>query len=291
MGLDLIGAYSKMYLIRSVESAFLKVYSSGKMGGTVHTCLGQEACAVGVLSALNLEKDVVFSNHRAHGHFIAYGGPLEGLIGEVLGDSKGVCKGIGGSQHLHYNNMYTNGIQAGMIPVAVGAALAEKRKNTGAVVVVFFGDGTMGQGLVYESFNFASKLNLPVVFILENNHYAQTTPASLVHSGKLEDRAKPYGINSIVIDGNDVFKVHESTLNAVAQVRENMMPIFIVLDTYRLGPHSKGDDFRLESEICHHREKDPIKILGMQIDGKERKALEEDIDDMVWKNIEMFMDS
>ncbi len=134
--------YRQMFLIRSVEERLLALYAQGLLDGTVHTAIGQEACAVGVIDALDRERDVVFSNHRGHGHFLAYSDDVEGLIGEVMGRATGVCGGVGGTQNLHWRNMYTGGIQGGMVPVAVGAALAEKLQGTGALCAIFLGDGT-----------------------------------------------------------------------------------------------------------------------------------------------------
>ncbi len=129
MSIDLKDFYSQMFLIRTIESKFLEYYSKGRIKGTVHTCLGQEACAVGVLNAIDREKDIVFSNHRAHGHFIAYGGPVQGLVSEVLGKASGICSGIGGSQHLHWKNFYTNGIQGGWFHLQLAQPWQKNQKN------------------------------------------------------------------------------------------------------------------------------------------------------------------
>ena len=277
MSIDLNDFYSQMFLIRTIESKFLEYYSKGRIKGTVHTCLGQEACAVGVLNAIDQEKDIVFSNHRAHGHFIAYGGPVQGLVSEVLGKESGICSGIGGSQHLHWKNFYTNGIQGGMVPSAVGAALAEKLKKSNAVTLVFIGDGTMGQGTVYESFNISALWKLPIIFVLENNKYAQSTPVHMAHAGKLEERATPFGINTIKEDGNDVTKVYKTACSAINYVRKHSLPVFLVLDTYRLGPHSKGDDFRPSDEIKKHQLRDPLRITAKGMPHQVKKEIEAEV--------------
>jgi TPP-dependent pyruvate/acetoin dehydrogenase alpha subunit len=277
MSIDLNDFYSQMFLIRTIESKFLEYYSKGRIKGTVHTCLGQEACAVGVLNAIDQEKDIVFSNHRAHGHFIAYGGPVQGLVSEVLGKASGICSGIGGSQHLHWKNFYTNGIQGGMVPSAVGSALAEKLKKSNAVTLVFIGDGTMGQGTVYESFNISALWKLPIIFVLENNKYAQSTPVHMAHAGKLEERATPFGINTIKEDGNDVTKVYKTACSAINYVRKHSLPVFLVLDTYRLGPHSKGDDFRPSDEIKKHQPRDPLRITAKGMPHQVKKEIEAEV--------------
>jgi TPP-dependent pyruvate/acetoin dehydrogenase alpha subunit len=277
MSIDLKDFYSQMFLIRTIESKFLEYYSKGLIKGTVHTCLGQEACAVGLLNAIDQEKDIVFSNHRAHGHFIAYGGPAKEMISEVLGKKSGICSGIGGSQHLHWKNFYTNGIQGGMVPSAVGSALAEKLKKSNAVTFVFVGDGTMGQGTIYESFNISALWKLPIIFVLENNKYAQSTPLHMAHSGKLEERAAPFGIKTIKEDGNDVIKVYKTACSAINYVRKHSLPVFLVHDTYRLGPHSKGDDFRNPDEIKKHQERDPLQITARDLSCQVKKEIEAEV--------------
>ena len=148
--------YAQLLGIRLFEQSLLDLFSTGALSGTTHTCLGQETVAVGVVSAIDRARDIVFSNHRGHGHFLAYCGEAERLYLEILGKPGGVCGGRGGSQHLYFDNFYSNGVQGGIVPVATGMALAEKTKGTGAVAVVFLGDGTLGEGVVYESFNIAS---------------------------------------------------------------------------------------------------------------------------------------
>jgi TPP-dependent pyruvate/acetoin dehydrogenase alpha subunit len=256
-----LGLYRQMFTIRTVEERLLALYQEGRLRGTIHTCLGQEACAVGVVGALDKAKDVLFSNHRAHGHYLAYSDDVEGLIAEIMGRSTGVCGGIGGSQHLHRGNFYTNGIQGGIVPVSVGAALAEKTKGSGAIVAVFLGDGTMGQGAVYESFNVAALWKLPSLFVLEDNKYAQSTPCWRAHAGALHDRAKPFGIATLTADGNDLFDARRKAGEAAARVREGRGPALLVLDTFRLGPHSKGDDTRDRNELEAHRRNEPVRKL------------------------------
>ncbi|HEY52541.1 MAG TPA: thiamine pyrophosphate-dependent dehydrogenase E1 component subunit alpha, partial [Caldilineae bacterium] len=241
--------YRQMLTIRRVEETLLALFSQGKVRGTVHTSIGQEACAVGVIDAIDVDKDIIFSNHRAHGHFLAYCDDVEGLIAEVTGHPAGVCGGIGGTQHLHKRNLYTNGIQGGMVPNAVGSAVAEKHKGTGAITLVFIGDGTLGQGVVYESFNIAALWSAPVLFVVENNQYAQSTPYTLEHAGRLTERASPFGIRSHAIRADDVFSVRDAAREAVAYVREQCAPYFLHLETYRLAAHSKGDDLRPQEEI------------------------------------------
>jgi acetoin:2,6-dichlorophenolindophenol oxidoreductase subunit alpha len=271
------GFYRLMFLIRTVETRLLELFTQGKIRGTIHTCLGQEACAAGVLAGIRQERDLVFSNHRAHGHFLAYCGDVEGLVAEILGKPEGLCGGIGGSQHLYKNNFYTNGVQGGMVPAAVGAALAEKLKGTGAVSVAFLGDGTMGQGIVYEGFNLASLWNLPVLFVLEDNQYAQSTPKRLALAGEPARRAEPFAIAARRLPGDDPLLIAQGVREERDRAARDGRPCLIILDTYRLGPHSKGDDTRSEEELKPHWAADPLPRLGARIPEPERCRLEDEV--------------
>jgi len=253
--------YRRMLAVRLCEERLLDLFTQGLVRGTVHTCLGQEACAIGVTSALDLARDIVCSNHRGHGHYLGYSGDFTGLIAEILGLSQGVCHGVGGSQHLHLRNLYTNGILGGMPPIAVGMALAEKRLNTGAVACIFLGDGAMAEGSCYEALNLAALWHAPVLFAVEQNQYAQTTHWSSQHAGSLQDRAPAFGVPTTVIDGNDVEAVYQTAGRLLAQMRTEGGPQMLFMNTYRLGPHSKGDDLRPPEEIAANRAVEPLKRL------------------------------
>lgn len=279
--------YYQMYLIRQVEQQLLDLYAQGLLAGTVHTSIGQEACDVGVINALNRAQDIIFSNHRAHGQFITYTDDVTGLIAEVMGRRTGVCRGIGGSQHLHKFNMFTNGIQGGIVPNAVGAAMAAKLKKTGAISVVFLGDGTMGQGVVYESFNIAALWSLPVLFVLEDNGIAQSTPKALVHAGDLAHRADSFTVNTRALRADNVLKVYAFARTAAAYVRHHQAPFFLVLRTDRLAPHSKGDDTRPPEELQVYRRRDPLLHLARQLRDDERQLLEGAVERRVYEAVEM----
>ncbi len=193
---------------------------------------------------------MIFSSHRAHGHFLVYCDDVVGLVAELLGRKTGVCGGVGGTQHLHKGNLYTNGVQGGIVPNAVGAALAEQQKGSGAIVCVFLGDGTMGEGVVYESMNLASLWSLPVLFVLEDNQYAQSTHRRLEHAGDLATRPESFQIERLEIEADDVFAVFSAASAAVHTVRATGRPFFLKLNTYRLAPHSKGDDTRSAEELA-----------------------------------------
>jgi TPP-dependent pyruvate/acetoin dehydrogenase alpha subunit len=251
--------YETMALIRAVETSLLDLFGKGKLRGTVHTGIGQEAIAAGVVAALDPERDIVCSNHRGHGHYLAYCGDARGLIAEIMGLPEGVCNGVGGSQHLHRDNFYSNGILGGMAPVSVGMAMAEKTKGQGAVVVQFAGDGALAEGAFYEAFNLASLWKLPYLLVIEDNGYAQSTPKALEQSGHLADRPKAFGIPVTEVDGNDAEAVFEAAEALIARIRSGQGPGVLYATTYRLAPHSKGDDIRDKAEIAEAWTREPLR--------------------------------
>jgi TPP-dependent pyruvate/acetoin dehydrogenase alpha subunit len=267
--------YEQMVLIRRFEETALDLFATGKLAGTTHTYIGQEANAVGLLCHLDPARDVVFSNHRCHGHYLAFTGDLVGLLCEMMGKAGGVCGGKGGSQHLCSGNFYSNGVLGGTVPVATGMALAERERGSGAVTVAFTGDGTLGQGVVYESLNLASLWRLPILFVVEDNGYAQSTPSRLNLAGEIPGRAAAFGVEARALDTTDVLEIQTEAGEAVRRVRETESPYFLVLKTYRFSPHSKGDDVRDPAEIEEHRARDPLRVAGTRIDAGRRRAIEE----------------
>lgn len=257
----------KVIEIRTFEETILRLFSENKLSGTTHTCIGEEATAVGLMEHITTD-DKVFSNHRCHGHYLAYGGPREALLAEIMSKESGLCQGRGGSQHIHYKNFFSNGVQGGIVPNALGVAWADKLKNQDGVTVVFIGDGTLGQGLVYESFNMASLYSCPVLFVIEDNSYAMSTKRENAVSGSILKRPEAFGIKTAEITSNDVAELDESFGKAVAYVREHKKPFCQIVHNYRLAAHSKGDDFRDVEEIESWKKKDPIVILEEKL-GKE----------------------
>jgi TPP-dependent pyruvate/acetoin dehydrogenase alpha subunit len=256
---DLWSLYRAMFQIRCVEESFLRLYNRGLIYGTVHTCIGQEVCAVAVTRALDPQRDVLWTGHRGHGHYLAFTGDLSGLISELLGKASGVCAGIGGSQHLHRANFYSNGVLGGTVPCAVGCAFAEKAKGNDSVVAVFFGDGAMAEGAIYESLNLAALWKLPVLFVLEDNGIAQSTPRDYEHAGDLATRARSFGIEATKLCASDVVDVCAACRTIVDRVRRLSEPHFLILETTRLASHSKGDDTRDAEEIAALRARDPLR--------------------------------
>jgi TPP-dependent pyruvate/acetoin dehydrogenase alpha subunit len=270
--------YKSLYRIRRFEETVLEKFHSGVFYGTTHTYIGQEADAVGVLSSLG-ENDVVFSSHRGHGHFLAYGGEMRPLFAELMGRATGVCGGRGGSQHLHWRNFYSNGIQGGILPVATGIALAEKYKRSGAATVAFLGDGTLGEGALYEALNLASLWSAPVLFVLEDNHIAQTTPVHLAVAGDIAARFAAFHIPACELDTSDVLEILPAGQELLSEVRVNSAPRALILHTCRFGPHSKGDDTRDPQVIARmRRDRDPITIHGERLAPKERLAVEAEVE-------------
>jgi len=266
----LMNLYQSMVQIRLCEENFVDPILKGDVRCPVHLYSGEEAIASGVCAALN-KKDFVFSNHRSHGHYLAKGGNLQKLVAEVYCKETGCSKGRGGSMHLidtESGMMGSAPIVAGTISLAMGSALASSIREDRRVTVSFFGDGATGEGVLYESLNFASLKKLPIIFVCENNLYS-------THLSILECRAKnniiqsgaPFGIKGYRVDGNDVLKVYETAEKAVKQCREGDGPVFIECLTYRMRGHVGPDDniqgehtdIRPDSEIRQWQKKDPLK--------------------------------
>ena len=201
------------------------------------------------------EGDLIFSNHRCHGHFLARTDDVEGLIAEVMGKRTG---GRGGSQHLCQKGFFSNGIQGGIVPVSAGLALAQKIQSTGNIAVVFIGDGTLGEGAVYETLNVASKWQLPLLVVLENNFYSQSISQRETLAGDICARAAAFGIETRTSTTSEPATLLDEVDDCIAIVRDESRPIFLRIDTYRLMAHSKGDDDRDKSEVQAHRERDPL---------------------------------
>lgn len=248
-------------LIRTVEEALLRLFSEGKLDGTTHTCIGQEMSAVALAKSLDRRRDIIFSNHRCHGHYLAWTGDAEGLIAEVMGKRTGTCGGLGGSQHLCAPGFFSNGIQGGIVPVAAGLALGAKLDAGGGIVAACIGDGTLGEGVVYETLNIASKWQLPLLVVLENNLYAQSTSQAETLAGEIGARAEAFGIPVFRGDTWDHEALARELKNAADQVRGACRPAFVQVDTYRLAAHSKGDDDRDPEQIALHAGRDPVNIF------------------------------
>ena len=241
--------------IRTIENKFLELFSEGKLNGTVHTSVGQEFSAIAFAGQLQTS-DFVFSNHRCHAHYLAFTGDVRGLIAELLGKETGTSGGVGSSQHLKRGNFFSNGVQGGIVPIAAGLALASKLRKSTDIAVVFIGDGTLGEGVLYETLNLISLWKLPLLVVCENNQYAQSTPVESNLAGGILERARAFGIEAFESSTDSVGDLLIEARASIEHVRRNRLPAFHIVNTYRLNAHSKGDDDRDPHEIARHREKD-----------------------------------
>jgi pyruvate dehydrogenase E1 component alpha subunit len=260
----MVDMYRKMLTIRVFEYKVKDLFAQGKIVGAVHLSIGEEAVPVGVCSALK-KGDYVLSNHRGHGHCIALGVDVKRMMAELFGRETGVCKGKGGSMHLadfSVGMLGASAIVGGGLPLAVGAGLSSKMQKTNQVAVVFFGDGAANQGTFHESLNLAAIWRLPVLFVCENNQYAESTPVTKVMLAKnVSDRAVAYGIPGKVVDGMDVTAVHEAVEEAASKAREGQGPSLLECKTYRYLGHEEGDPYttyRSEAEVEEWKKKDAI---------------------------------
>lgn len=277
-GKPIIGAtpedlYAYGHLIRSSELLVLDQFSRGLVSGTTHTCLGQELCAMAVVRALTHPDDAALSNHRNHGHFLTYSGEFVGLVAEIMGREAGACGGRGGSQHLVWRHFHSNGVQGGMTGIGAGLALARKLHGSGAIVAAMIGDGTLGQGMLYEAMNLASVWAAPFLVVVENNGISQTTEPWQNLGGDITARGAAFGLSTWRVDdaAPDFFARVEG---AVRTVRESQRPGFLVIDTRRMGPHSKGDDLRDEAVVAAIRERDPLAAMGRRLADTTRAGIE-----------------
>jgi acetoin:2,6-dichlorophenolindophenol oxidoreductase subunit alpha len=280
-----LDAYGRMLLIRLFEQAMHKLFLDGEVHGTTHLAAGQEAVPVGVCMALDPD-DYVAGTYRGHGHALAKGTDPEALLAEMLGRATGVCGGRSGSMNvvdLEHGLVGCYGIVGGSIAAATGAALAAKRQ--GRVAVAFFGDGATNQGYFHECLNFAAVAALPAVFVCENNFYGEFTPMAAVTAGvDIAGRAAAYGMPAAVVDGNDVWAVHEAAREAVERARAGGGPTLLECRTYRHYGHSKADPakYRPKAEVEHWLARDPLprareRLLADGVGAAEIAAVEEEV--------------
>jgi pyruvate dehydrogenase E1 component alpha subunit len=270
---ELLEYYRQMLLIREFERAVLSFFEAKectKIFGTTHLYIGQEAVAVGACACLDKD-DYITSTHRGHGHFLAKGGDPRRIMAELFGRRTGYSKGRGGTQHMgdiRIGHLGSNGITGGGIPIATGAAFSIKYRGTTQVVVCFFGDGAVNEGVFHESLNMAALWNLPVIYVCENNLYAMSTPVSAAFPVKdIAERARAYNMPGVVSDGMDVLDVKEKVGAAVQRAREGRGPSLVECKTYRFVGHSKSDRclYRTREEEAQWRRRDPIHLLKQRL--------------------------
>ncbi|MBI4522220.1 MAG: thiamine pyrophosphate-dependent dehydrogenase E1 component subunit alpha [Deltaproteobacteria bacterium] len=272
--------YRQMLKIRLFEEQVNQLYLSAKMPGLAHLYIGQEAVAVGVCAALRRD-DYITSTHRGHGHCLAKGASPDRMFAELLGKAPGYCRGKGGSMHIadpETGNLGANAIVGGSAGIATGAALSAKMRGTDQVSVCFFGEGALGQGLLYETMNMASLWKLPVVYVCENNQYNEYTNYRETTAGELTSRPAAFGIETESIPGQDVGLVYAAAVRSVKRARDGKGPSFLICHTYRFHGHHVGDIDRAyyrtrQEEEEWKNQRDPLKSLAREL--RDRKMADD----------------
>jgi pyruvate dehydrogenase E1 component alpha subunit len=276
----LLDLYRKMVTVRTFEETAADLFLKGQIPGFLHVYVGEEAVAAGVMAHLT-PQDMITSTHRGHGHAVAKGARLDMMMAELHGKKTGYCHGKGGSMHiadLDLGMLGANGIVGGGVPIATGAGLALKMKGSDRVTVAFFGDGASNTGAFYEGVNLAAVWGLPVVFICENNQYAESTPRATHQKVKyVSDRAAAFNIPGVSMDGMDVFDVYQKAGEAINQARAGQGPILLEARTYRFFGHFVGDPqpYRTKEEVEEWKKRDPILLFRQRVIGEGKIAATE----------------
>lgn len=263
---ELLEALRKMHLIRSFEEKAEELYALGKIHGTMHLYIGEEAVATGACLALRPD-DYVLSTHRGHGHCLAKGADVNRMMAEFMGKATGYCRGRGGSMHIadvDGGNLGANGVVGGGLPMSTGVGLGLKLRHPGRVCVTFFGDGAANEGAFHEAMNLSAIWKLPVVYICENNQYALSMPFQKGFAiERISERAASYGMPGVTVDGNDLVLVYKAVADAVTRARAGEGPTLIEAITYRWRGHSKSDRqrYRTKAEVKEWQARDPIARL------------------------------
>ena len=290
--------YEGMLRIRRFEEEVFEFYKRGIMPGMAHLYIGEEAVAVGACAAIRAD-EYLGSTHRGHGHLVARGADLNRMMAEILGKKTGYCHGKGGSMHImdmSLGILGANGIVGGGIPIATGAGYSCKYRNTDQVVLCFFGDGASNEGTFHESINMAAAWDLPVIYIIENNHYGITVDINRVtKEHDLAKRAVGYGIDGYTIDGNDVEGVYNTVAKAVEKARKGGGPSIIECKTYRQHGHNGGDPgtYRPAEELQYWKNRDPIKLFRERnlLSESEMKEIEDRVEEAIQAACKFAVDS
>jgi pyruvate dehydrogenase E1 component alpha subunit len=269
---DLVEMYYRMWLIRHFDECAMEQYRQGRMRGTTHAYIGEEAVAVGACSALQPD-DYITSTHRGHGHCLAKGGDPKRMMAELLGKATGYCRGKGGSMHiadLDLGILGANGIVGGGIAIATGAAYSADLRGTGQVAICFFGDGASNQGILMEAANMAALWKLPVIYLCEENKYAEFSPSlPFIAVQRIELKAQGFGLPGATVDGNDVLAVYNAVCEATERARRGNGPTLVVAQTYRIEGHTVGDPLSYrpkgEAEAWMSPQRDPIHRFGCHL--------------------------
>src|SRR6184192_4335614 len=281
--------YRQMAKIRAFEEQVNELYKSAKMPGLAHLYIGEEGVAVGVCEALRRD-DFITSTHRGHGHCLAKGASVNRMFAELLGKEPGYCRGKGGSMHIadpETGNLGANAIVGGSAGIATGAALSAKMRGTGQVATCFFGDGALGQGVLYEVMNMAALWKLPVIYVCENNLYGEYTPCGETIAGEIPARAKAFGIQAESVDGQDVQAVNATMRRLVERARRGEGPSFLEAKTYRYYGHHVGDvnrEYRTRDEEKDWMTKrDPLQTLATRL--TQQKLVDGDTFDRILRDV------
>ena len=281
--------YRQMAKIRAFEEQVNELYKGAKMPGLAHLYVGEEGVAVGVCEALRKD-DFITSTHRGHGHCLAKGATVNRMFAELLGKEPGYCRGKGGSMHIadpETGNLGANAIVGGSAGIATGAALSAKMRGTDQVAVCFFGDGALGQGLLYESMNMAALWKLPVIYVCENNLYGEYTPGTETIAGEILSRPRAVGVHAESVDGQDVQAVFTTMKKLVERARRGEGPAFLECKTYRYYGHHVGDvnrDYRTRDEEKEWMTKrDPLQTLVTRL--TQQKLVDADTFDRILADV------
>lgn len=292
---ECVALFRRMLMIRKAEERLARDFKAGLLPGPVHLYIGQEAVAVGICAHLAAD-DWITSTHRGHGHYLAKGGELGPMFAEIYGRATGICGGFGGSMHVadfDRGILGANGIVGGGIALATGAALSAQLERRGRVAVAFFGDGAASQGVLSEALNLASLWRLPLIFVCENNGYAEFSPTAAVTAGSIARRAEPFQVPAVVVDGNELESVWRTAAEAVQRAREGGGPSFVEAQTYRFHGHVEGETaflreaYRRDAEVEARRGQDPVAafrrhILSAGIEDEQRlRAIEQEVESLV----------
>jgi pyruvate dehydrogenase E1 component alpha subunit len=287
----MLAMYRNIYATRQFELNCIKLYRQGAIWGYLHPYLGEEAVAAGTCAALRPD-DYIASTHRGHGHCICKGADIKRMIAEMMGKETGYCKGNGGSMHISSkedNNLGANGIVGAGIPISCGAALGIKVKGGDQVAVAFFSDGASNQGVFPESLNFAAVFDLPVIFMLENNRYAVSTPIEC-SSGccELSNIGPAFGVPGVCVDGNDAVAVYLEVKRAVERARAGEGPTLIEASTYRHGGHHVNDpgQYMDQAMLAEYKARDPLNMLRDKLDAARAEKVEKEVDAEIQAAIE-----
>ena len=288
--------YRNVYATRQFELQCIELYRKGLIRGYLHLYLGEEAVAAGACASLQAD-DYIVSTHRGHGHCISKGADLKRMAAEIIGKATGYCGGRGGSMHISSkadNNLGANGIVGAGIPIGCGAAMGIKVKGGNQVVVAFFSDGASNQGVFGESLNFAAVFKLPIIFMLENNHYAVSTPVEFsAGSCELSKIGPAYGVPGICVDGNDAVSVYSETLQAVERARRGEGPTLIEANTYRHGGHHVNDPglYMDPDLLAEWKARDPLLILRGKLSESIAEKIEKQVDEDIAAAVEFAKNS